>query len=61
VTEDFLDEICGHCGKCYGHHHGGTRPYPMDYCPDPDCRMDWDKGPGTTFSPTGQYLKKVNE
>ena len=53
--KDFLKEICGECGKAYGHHHGGTSPWPRDYCPDEACRMDWMNGPGTVFKPTGRY------
>jgi hypothetical protein len=55
---DFLDEICGKCGKRYGSHHGGTSPWPRDYCPDPDESMDWAKGPGTVFKSTGIYNRK---
>ena len=51
----FLNEICGKCGKRFGSHHGGTSPWPRNYCPDSDCRMDWENGPGTVFEPTGNY------
>ena len=57
--ESFLDEICGNCGKTFGHHHGGTNPWPLNYCPDPKCSMDWEKGPGTCFKPTGKYQGEV--
>lgn len=55
----FLDELCANCGKSFGSHHGGTSPWPRDYCPDPDCRMDWEKGPGTVFKPSGRCLEDL--
>ena len=51
----FLDEICAKCGCIRGSHHGGTSPYPYNYCPGHEGRMDWDKGPGTIFQPTDTY------
>jgi len=51
----FLREICGRCGCTYGSHHGGIQPWPRDYCPGHEGRMDWENGPGTVFKPTGQY------
>jgi len=56
---DELDEICGNCSKTFGSHHAGTSPWPYNYCPDPDCRMDWKNGPGTVFKATGKYLDKL--
>lgn len=50
-----LDEICGNCGFTYGSHHGGTSPYPYNYCPGHENRMDWENGPGTVFKSTGEY------
>ena len=58
MERDFLDEICLNCGHSFGSHHGGKSPWPMkwlDYCPDPDERMDWEKGPGTVFKASGKY------
>ena len=51
----FTDEICDHCGLTLGSHHGGTQPWPMNYCPGHEGGMDWDKGPGSVFKPTGTY------
>ena len=57
----WLDEICGNCGLTRGSHHGGTQPWPYDYCPGHEGRMDWDKGPGTVFKHTGIYrVKNLN-
>lgn len=50
-----FNEICKNCGFTFGSHYGGTAPYPYNYCPGHEGRMDWEKGPGTTFSPTGTY------
>jgi len=52
---EFLNEICGACGCSNGAHHGGRSTWPFQYCPGHEGQMDWDKGPGTTFRPTGQY------
>ena len=52
---NFLKEKCGNCGRNYGAHHGGTRPWPANYCSGPKGKMDWDNGPGTVFKPTGRY------
>lgn len=59
TTPNFLNEICANCGFTYGSHHGGTEPYPFNYCPGHEGRMDWDKGPGTCFKGTGRYTKIV--
>ncbi len=48
-------EVCKRCGCTKGSHHGGTNPWPYDYCPGHEDRMAWDKGPGTTFNPSGEY------
>ena len=52
---DYLEEICGNCGLTKGSHHGGISPWPYDYCSGPDRQMDWEKGPGTVFKPTGIF------
>lgn len=52
---DYLDEICGHCGLTKGSHHGGSTNYPYDYCPGSERKMDWENSPGTTFKSTGTY------
>jgi len=61
----FLDEICGNCGCTFGSHHGGdyySEVYhihvPLNYCPGHEGRMDWDKGPGTVFKSTGEYIER---
>lgn len=53
----FLDEICEKCGLTNGAHHGGTSPYPYNYCPGHQGRMDWENGPGTVFKGTATYAK----
>lgn len=57
MRENWLKEICGKCGFRYGSHHGGTSPWPRDYCPGHENQMDWENGPGTSFKPTGEYQK----
>lgn len=49
IKPNYLGEICKNCGLTRGSHHGGTHPYPYNYCPGHEGRMDWDKGPGTCF------------
>lgn len=56
-----MKEICGNCGLTFGSHHGGTQPWPHDYCPGHGKRMDWDKGPGTIFVSTGKMKTKDGE
>lgn len=58
---DFLREICSRCGLTYGSHHGGTSPYPIDYCPGHEGRMDWKNGPGTVFKPSGKYKEPAEK
>ena len=58
--EKDLLEICGNCGFTFGSHHGGTSSWLYYYCPGNEGRMDWDKGPGTVFKSTGEYLRKDN-
>lgn len=56
-----LREICDNCGLTLGS-HCATEYYschykmhiPKDYYPGDEGRMNWDKGPGTTFKPTGK-------
>lgn len=54
-------EMCGNCGFIYGSHHGGTSPWPRDYCPGHEKRMDWENGPGTVFKPTGKVKSESGE
>jgi len=61
----FLDEICENCGCSFGSHSGSSyysKHYnmlvPINYCPGHEHRMDWDKGPGTIFKPTGKYREE---
>ncbi|GAG27640.1 unnamed protein product [marine sediment metagenome] len=51
-------ELCKHCGCTFGSHHGGTQPWPYNYCPGNEGRMDWDKGPGTIFKSSGVWQRK---
>ena len=47
-----LEELrikCKNCGCPYGEHHAGTQPWPYNYCPGNEGRLDWENGPGTTF------------
>jgi len=55
-TEDrpsWLDEVCENCGCTHGAHHGGSSPWPYDYCPGHEGQTDWENGPGTTFKLKG--------
>ena len=54
-VKNHMKEICGNCGCTYGSHHGGSNPYPYNYCPGHEGRMDWENGKGTCFKPTGTY------
>ena len=56
VFANDLKEICAHCGCTRGAHSGSSyysthylMHVPYNYCPGTEGRMDWDKGPGTTF------------
>ena len=60
--QNFLNEICENCGFTYGSHCAGayySKHYkmyvPRNACPGHEGRMDWDKGLGTGFKPTGVY------
>lgn len=67
--EDNFKEICKNCGFTSGSHCGGAyysefynMSVPLNYCPGHEGRMDWDKGPGTVFEPTGRYKEgKMSE
>ena len=56
--EKFMSEICANCGSTKGAHHAGEDLWPYNYCPGHEGRMDWDKGPGTIFKPSGKYKDK---
>lgn len=43
------DERCGSCGLTFGAHR-----YSDNTCPGHQGWADWDAGPGTTFTPTGE-------
>jgi len=58
---NYLDEVCGNCGCTFGSHHVGRSSWPYNYCPGHEGRMDWDKGPGTVFKPTGVYKEEKEE
>lgn len=61
-----LNEICKNCNCTLGA-HSATGYYsihyemhiPQNYCPGHEGRMNWDKGPGTCFEPTGLYKEEV--
>ena len=53
-----LREICSKCGCTYGSHHGGIHPWPYNYCPGTEGRMDWENGPGTVFEGSGKYKEE---
>lgn len=53
--KDMCSEICANCNCTKGSHHAGSSPYPYDYCPGAEGRMDWHNGPGTTFQSSGEY------
>ena len=62
LSTNRLDEICANCGCTFGSHCGvdyyskeHQMQIPANYCPGHEGGMDWDKGPGTTFAPTGEY------
>uniref|UniRef100_A0A6M3LM43 Uncharacterized protein n=1 Tax=viral metagenome TaxID=1070528 RepID=A0A6M3LM43_9ZZZZ len=58
-------EVCANCGCTLNSHLAQTiydymdaaKPvkYLKDYCPGHEGKMDWDKGPGTVFKPSGTY------
>ena len=56
-----LDEICRNCDCTFGSHHAGSYHWPYNYCPGHEGEMDWDKGPGTVFGPTGTYKEDKEE
>ena len=63
-----FDQICAHCGCSRGSHLGEAynsyfygQYFPADYCPGHEGRMDWDKGPGTTFKFNGDYKETNHE
>jgi hypothetical protein len=60
-AKDYFKEICKKCGCTYGAHHGGISPWPRDYCPGNEGRMDWENGPGTVFKPSGEYEEEKND
>ncbi len=56
---DHYKEICGNCGFPNGDHHAGTAPWPYNYCPGTEGRMNWeDNKAKTIFAPTGKYKEK---
>ena len=64
LTKSF-SEICKNCGFTFGSHCGGayfSKHYdlyiPYNACPGHEGRMDWDKGLGTVFEPTGKYKEE---
>ncbi len=57
-----LEEICGNCGLRLGSHSASEyysefykQEIPYNCCPGHAGQMDWDKGPGTIFLPTGRF------
>jgi hypothetical protein len=54
---DSFQQVCANCGLTKGSHHGGIFPWPYNYCPGHEGRMDWDNSPGTVFKPSGRYTE----
>jgi len=55
----YFDEICANCGFTFGDHHASTSPWPYNYCPGHEGRMDWENNEKETcFKATGTYKKK---
>ena len=59
--KEYLKRKCANCGCTFGSHHGGTQPWPRDYCPGNEGQMDWENGPGTTFKEESSALRGTNE
>ena len=66
MENDFLLERCANCGLTYGAHSASSyysdfykMDIPYGYCPGHEGRMDWDRGPGTTFTGTGETTERV--
>ena len=57
--KDYFKEICANCGNTKDSHHAGTSPWPYDYCPGHEGRMDWENGKETCFKPTGLYKEDI--
>lgn len=60
-----MKEVCANCGCTKGSHlataydsHYYKRWFPAGYCSGDEGRMNWDKGPGTTFKPSGEYKEE---
>jgi len=49
TNSTYLLEKCANCGLPFGSHHGGTSPWPYNYCLGNEGQMDWDEGPRTVF------------
>jgi len=60
LNYDYMDEICANCGCRFGSHHAGTSPWPRDYCPGHEGKMDWENGPGTVFKSTDKYMSAAD-
>ena len=56
TDEQYMNRKCRHCGFTYGSHHGGTNPWPRNYCPGHEGRMDWENGPGTVFEEEKRWI-----
>lgn len=61
MQPNYLKEICANCGFTFGDHHAGRSPYPYNYCPGHEGKMDWEKGPGTCFKSASIYKKNTNK
>ena len=54
-------DICANCGCTFGSHHGGSSPWPYNYCPGIEGGMDWNNGPGTVFKlAEDPEIEKIN-
>ena len=58
---NLMKEICVNCDFTFGSHHGGSSPWPYNYCPSEEGRMDWENGQGTVFKPSGYYKGEKEE
>lgn len=55
IEEEFLREVCGHCGLDRGSHCSDT----LEWCPAHAQRMDYMKT--SMFKETGRYFSKGRE
>lgn len=51
---DEFDRLCNNCGLTWGAHRGNPKEAT---CPGHEGIMDWDKGPGSVWSDSGENAK----